>query len=122
MPDHQPLFERHESQVRAYCRRFDALFVRAVGSELFDSTGRRYIDFLAGCGALNYGHNDPDMAEALIAHVRNQGLSMSMDLHSDSKHRFIELFGCGRAGCTRQGAWSDAGDRRAGRCVGQANQ
>lgn len=85
-------FERHESEVRGYCRRFDAVFVKASGSELFDARGRRWIDFLAGCGALNYGHNDADMAGALIGHIHAGGLSTAMDLHTDTKQRFIEGF------------------------------
>jgi diaminobutyrate-2-oxoglutarate transaminase len=34
-----------------------------------DREGRAYIDFLAGCSSLNYGHNDPDMKAALIDHI-----------------------------------------------------
>ena len=85
-------FTEHESQVRGYCRRFDALFSRAVGSVLVDVQGRRYIDFLANAGALNYGHNDPDMAEALIAHIRDKGLCTGLDLHTTAKQQFIERF------------------------------
>ncbi|KOR39353.1 diaminobutyrate--2-oxoglutarate aminotransferase [Xanthomonas oryzae] len=92
MIDPRQLFQHHESNVRSYCRAFDALFVRGAGSELFDVQGRRYIDFLAGCGALNYGHNDPDMTEALVAHLRGGGLAMSLDLHSQTKHDFIDNF------------------------------
>ena len=92
MNDPRQLFQHHESNVRSYCRAFDVLFVRGAGSELFDAQGRRYIDFLAGCGALNYGHNDPDMTEALVAHLRDGGLAMSLDLHSQTKHDFIDAF------------------------------
>ncbi|KAB7762959.1 aspartate aminotransferase family protein [Xanthomonas maliensis] len=92
MRELQPIFERHESNVRSYCRKFDAVFVRAAGSELVDQHGRRYIDFLAGCGALNYGHNDPEMAEALIAHIRTGGIALSLDLYSPAKQAFIEAF------------------------------
>ena len=86
------VFESHESQVRGYCRRFDTVFSRAQGSVLVDTTGRRYIDFLACAGSLNYGHNDPDMLEALIAHLRNLGLSAGLDLHTETKRRFLQTF------------------------------
>ncbi|WP_045771579.1 aspartate aminotransferase family protein [Xanthomonas albilineans] len=92
MNDPRLMFQRHESNVRSYCRSFDALFVRAAGSLMFDTHGHRYIDFLAGCGSLNYGHNDPDMAEALIAHLRNGGLALSLDMYSQTKHDFIDAF------------------------------
>jgi diaminobutyrate-2-oxoglutarate transaminase len=53
------VFVRSESNVRSYARSFPAIFTRALGSELFDGHGRRYLDFLAGAGSLNYGHNNP---------------------------------------------------------------
>src|SRR2546430_16459684 len=41
---------------------------RALGAEVFDPEGRRYLDFVAGIGALNLGHQHP----AVIAAVREQ--------------------------------------------------
>src|SRR5207302_6672689 len=41
---------------------------RALGAEVFDPEGRRYLDFVAGIGALNLGHQHPDV----IAAVREQ--------------------------------------------------
>ncbi len=55
------IFTRRESQARSYCRGFDRIFARGCGAELIDNDGYSYIDFLAGCSSLNYGHNDPDM-------------------------------------------------------------
>ena len=40
-------------------------FVRAEGSYLWDSEGNRYLDFLAGYGALSLGHNHPRVLHAL---------------------------------------------------------
>ena len=68
----QDIFERRESKVRSYCRNFDTLFVQAQGSEMTDADGKTYIDFLAGCSTLNYGHNDPDMKAALIEHITRE--------------------------------------------------
>ena len=62
------IFERRESAARSYCRGMPAVFASASGSELKDDDGKTYIDFLAGCSSLNYGHNDPDMKAALIDH------------------------------------------------------
>ena len=63
--DETEIFRQRESEVRSYCRHFDVVFDSARGSVLVDTAGRKYIDFLAGCSALNYGHNDPDMQQAL---------------------------------------------------------
>jgi diaminobutyrate-2-oxoglutarate transaminase len=86
------VFERYESAARSYCRRVPAVFAQAGGSWLHDSSGGRYLDFLAGCGALNYGHNDPDMSEALVAHIRRGGVTTSLDLHTDVKRSFLDVF------------------------------
>ena len=40
-------------------------FVRGQGSELFDADGRAYLDFVAGFGALNLGHNHPAVVRAV---------------------------------------------------------
>lgn len=86
------IFERRESEARSYCRGFDTVFTSARGSELTDAQGRSYIDFLAGCSSLNYGHNDPDMKIALIEHLTDDGLAHALDLHTDTKAAFLEAF------------------------------
>ena len=86
------VFARRESVVRGYCRRFQTMFSSARGSLVRDVAGREYIDFLAGCSALNYGHNDPDLAAALIAHIRSDGIAMGLDLHTEAKRAFLERF------------------------------
>ena len=86
------IFERRESEARSYCRGFDTVFTSARGSEMTDASGRSYIDFLAGCSSLNYGHNDPDMKIALIEHLTDDGLAHALDLHTDAKAGFLDAF------------------------------
>ncbi|WP_294609576.1 diaminobutyrate--2-oxoglutarate transaminase [uncultured Roseovarius sp.] len=86
------IFNRRESEARSYCRSFPKSFVKAAGSELTDSEGRTYIDFLAGCSSLNYGHNDPDMKQALIDHIMADGITHGLDMHSDAKAAFLTAF------------------------------
>jgi diaminobutyrate-2-oxoglutarate transaminase len=86
------VFKRRESEARSYCRGFDTVFKKAQGSELTDERGRTYIDFLAGCSSLNYGHNDPDMKEALVEHIASDGIAHGLDLHTDTKGAFLEAF------------------------------
>jgi diaminobutyrate-2-oxoglutarate transaminase len=83
-------FTRLESQVRGYCRSFPTVFSSAEGHELVDERGRRYIDFFAGAGALNYGHNPPELKEALIEYLQNDGITHSLDLHTSAKRAFLE--------------------------------
>ncbi|WP_291733312.1 diaminobutyrate--2-oxoglutarate transaminase [Leisingera sp. F5] len=86
------IFKRRESETRSYCRGFDAVFTRASGSELTDDKGISYIDFLAGCSSLNYGHNDSDMKAALIEHISSDGIAHGLDLHTDAKAEFLDAF------------------------------
>jgi len=46
-----------------YLRRYH----RAEGMHLWDSAGRRYLDFLAGYGSIPLGHNPPEVRAALDA-------------------------------------------------------
>lgn len=86
------VFVRRESEARSYCRGFDTVFTRASGAELINAEGTSYIDFLAGCSSLNYGHNDPDMKAALIDHISRDGIAHGLDMHTDTKAAFLEAF------------------------------
>lgn len=85
-------FERVESQVRSYSRSFPVIFDKARGATLYDTGGRAYTDFLAGCSTLNYGHNDPDLKQALIDYVLADGIAHGLDMFTDAKQRFLESF------------------------------
>jgi diaminobutyrate-2-oxoglutarate transaminase len=85
-------FAMYESQVRSYCRSFPAVFSRATNAEVFDADGRRWIDFLAGAGALNYGHNPEPLKQALVDYVLADGLTTGLDLHTVAKAEFLETF------------------------------
>jgi diaminobutyrate-2-oxoglutarate transaminase len=86
------IFTRRESAARSYCRSIPEVFTAARGSELIGADGRRWIDFLAGCSSLNYGHNDPDMKAALIDHIAGDGIAHGLDLHTEAKAAFLEAF------------------------------
>lgn len=90
--DKTAIFQRRESEARSYCRGMPAMFTRAQGSEMFDADGNRYIDFLAGCSSLNYGHNDPDMKAALIDHIGKDGIAHALDMHTEPKAAFLDAF------------------------------
>jgi diaminobutyrate-2-oxoglutarate transaminase len=84
------IFDEMESAVRSYCLEFPEVFNRASGPYLFNSEGRRYIDFLCGAGALNYGHNPREMVDAVIEYLRQDGIVTSLDLHTVAKRQFME--------------------------------
>ncbi|KVT70277.1 diaminobutyrate--2-oxoglutarate transaminase [Burkholderia ubonensis] len=86
------IFEAHESGVRSYCRRFPAVFSSAQGARITDEEGREYIDFFCGAGALNYGHNDPRIKEAIVEYLQTDGLVQSLDLYTPAKRAFLNRF------------------------------
>lgn len=92
MDDMKQVFEQHESEVQCYARSFPVVFDRASGDYLYDSEGNQYIDFLAGAGSLNYGHNNPHLKEALIEYIKRDGVTHSLDMYSAAKAGFIDSF------------------------------
>lgn len=90
--DDKDIFARRESAARSYCRSFSTLFTRAEGAKLIAADGKSYIDFLAGCSSLNYGHNDPDMKAALIEYIRSDGVAHGLDMYTNAKADFLNAF------------------------------
>lgn len=86
------VFDRRESEVRGYIRAFPTVFDRAVGSTLVDADGREYLDFFAGAGVLNYGHNNPAFTRALIEYLERDGIIHGLDMATSAKKAFIEAF------------------------------
>ena len=86
------IFENVESNVRSYCRSFPTTFVKAKGALMFDDQGKEYIDFFAGAGALNYGHNPDYMVEKMIAYLQSDGILHSMDMFTQPKQAFLDYF------------------------------
>jgi diaminobutyrate-2-oxoglutarate transaminase len=83
------IFGKVESSVQSYARSFPGMFDRAVGAEIWTSSGRRYLDFLAGAGSLNYGHNNPVIKRALIQHIERDAITHSLDLNTLAKQEFL---------------------------------
>ena len=81
-----------ESEVRYYARTFPDVFVSAKGARLRGRSGRAYIDFFAGAGTLNYGHNDPAMKRCLIEYLSGDGIVQSLDMASEAKEAFMSAF------------------------------
>ena len=86
------VFDRRESEVRGYVRSFPTVFDRATGSTLIDADGREYLDFFAGAGVLNYGHNNPAFTRALIEYLERDGIIHGLDMATSAKGAFIETF------------------------------
>ena len=86
------VFETLESEVRSYCRGWPTVFTKANGSRLYDENGRDYLDFFAGAGTLNYGHNHPVLKRALIDYLESDGVTHALDMHTAAKRDLLETF------------------------------
>lgn len=86
------MFEQFESNVRSYCRSFSALFTTSKGAYLYDNEQNAYLDFFAGAGSLNYGHNEPRMKQAVIDYLVGDNIIHSLDMYTKAKLDFIEVF------------------------------
>ena len=84
------IFEQIESQVRSYVRHFPTVFTSAKWSTLCDEQGKEYIDFFAGAGTINYGHNNPIVSEALIKYIESDGIIHGLDKATTAKKQFLE--------------------------------
>ncbi|GJM13018.1 MAG: diaminobutyrate--2-oxoglutarate transaminase [Pseudohongiella sp.] len=84
------IFDEIESEVQSYARSFPVLFETSGGVYLYDDQGNQYLDFLAGAGTLNYGHNHPLLKEALLSYIEGNGIAHGLDMHTLAKQKFLE--------------------------------
>ncbi|MGE4296141.1 MAG: diaminobutyrate--2-oxoglutarate transaminase [Campylobacterales bacterium] len=84
------VIEAMESRVRGYVRSFPAVFTTAKGAKLTDEQGKEYIDFFAGAGTLNYGHNNDRIKGAMIEYLQNDGIMHGLDMATSAKTAFLE--------------------------------
>ncbi|WP_369181855.1 diaminobutyrate--2-oxoglutarate transaminase [Streptomyces mutabilis] len=84
------VFGTMESEVRSYSRAWPTVFTTGRGAVLRDESGRSFIDFFAGAGALNYGHNPPELKAALLGYLSGDGVTHGLDMHTAAKRVFLE--------------------------------
>ncbi len=85
-------FEKYESEIRAYCRAVPTVFKSSSNAIMIDENDKNYIDFFAGAGVLNFGHNNPKMKEAIVEFIQRDGVIQSLDMFTDVKRDFINTF------------------------------
>ncbi|TWU26610.1 Diaminobutyrate--2-oxoglutarate transaminase [Novipirellula galeiformis] len=88
----QDPIEPIESNVRGYARLFPTVFDTAVGSTMTDTHGKSFIDFFCGAGSLNYGHNNRQAKQALLAYIERDGIQHSLDTVTSAKVDFLDAF------------------------------
>lgn len=86
------IFEQWESEIRGYSRAYPTVFASASNARQVDEAGKSYIDFFAGAGVLNFGHNNPHMKQAIIDFIQADGVAHSLDMSTTVKREFISAF------------------------------
>jgi len=79
-----------ESNARSYPRRLPIAIRRADGVFVEDMDGRRYMDCLAGAGALALGHHHPVVVEAIRRTLADGVPFQTLDLTTPVKDQFVE--------------------------------
>ncbi len=86
------IFERYESEIRGYCRAYPTVFKKASNALQIDENGKEYIDFFAGAGVLNFGHNNQEMKKKIVEYIESDGVAHSLDMYTTAKREFIKTF------------------------------
>ena len=90
-PGSQELLQKQhqlEANNRSYPQSIPVAFEQALGSIIQDVDGNKYIDFFAGCGVLNLGHNNKDvMADVSL---QQKKIIQTLDFPTKNKIDFME--------------------------------
>ncbi len=79
-----------ESSARSYPRKFPFALKKAKGSWVEDVEGNKYLDFLCGAGTLALGHNDDEVAAAMVELIQSDAPLHTLDLTTPVKDRFVQ--------------------------------
>lgn len=79
-----------ESGARAYPRRLPVALARGLGVHVWDASGRRYVDCLAGAGSLALGHHHPAVVAALRRALDDQVPLTTLDLATPLRDAFAD--------------------------------
>src|SRR5688500_13665376 len=81
---------QRESAARLYARRLPVTLTEGDGVLVRDTSGRTYLDCLAGAGSLALGHRHPAVVGALQDVLRSGAPLTTLDLSTPLREAFIE--------------------------------
>ncbi|APG14891.1 diaminobutyrate--2-oxoglutarate transaminase [Bradyrhizobium japonicum] len=85
-------FKALEADACSYSYSFPAVLSLARGSIMLTDEGRKVIDFLSGAGALNYGHNNQGIKDAIVEYLGSDAVVHGLDMATPAKLKFMETF------------------------------
>src|SRR5699024_12314693 len=83
------IIEKHETKVSSYSRNFPTVFQKSEGYKMWDKEGNEYIDFFAGAGTLNYGHNNDKIKQAVINNFENDYIIHNWAMFTEARADFL---------------------------------
>lgn len=86
------VYNNNECSVRSYCRKFPTEFKYAKNAILVDSQNQNFIDFFAGAGAMNYGHNNSYIKNAIMNYLDRDYIIHALDMYTFAKKEFLQCF------------------------------
>ncbi len=124
-PDFETLRDLDAAHGMQTYARLPVAFVRGSGTELWDSAGRRYLDFLAGLAVTSLGHAHPAVADAIADQARTL-LHVSNLYYNDAQPRLAQrldalLGGDGNVFFCNSGGEANEAAIKLARRHGQAN-
>lgn len=103
---------------------FDITFVKGKGAEMWDSNGKKYIDFIAGIGVNCLGHNYKPLVKAINKQIKKQ-IHISnyyfSDVGLDFAENLLRLTGFERGYFGNSGAEANEAAIKLARKYGQLN-
>ncbi len=79
-----------ESSNVSYPHHFPLVPKIARGSIIEDVDGNQFIDFFAGCGVLNIGHNNPRVIQSLLKYLDSDGIIQGLDFPTEAREKYAE--------------------------------
>ncbi|WP_265458299.1 diaminobutyrate--2-oxoglutarate transaminase [Enterococcus sp. HY326] len=81
-----------EANVVSYAKSFPFQFDFAKNATLMTTDQREFIDFFAGAGALNFGHNNPYIKKQILAYLNEDRIIHGLDLDTTARAEFFVTF------------------------------
>jgi diaminobutyrate-2-oxoglutarate transaminase len=81
---------KQESNARSYSRRLPLVLKKALGVHVEDTEGRKFIDCLAGAGALVLGHNHPVIIDAIQKLLDSGTPLLTLDITTPTRDKFVQ--------------------------------
>lgn len=84
------VLRNRESNAKTYARTFDCMIQRGLGTRVWDSNGKEYLDMLACAGALPLGHNHPSILVEVLSFLRSGQIQQGLDIATPAKVEFTK--------------------------------